>query len=172
MGLALLIIALALVAGAAGALLMLRPSFLPSLLPQIGASLKAAEPKRFSPKKTLFLIGPGVNHPACKLQRRLLKPAIPALIREDVTVIEIYGGDRPRKNGEDIDWLDASLLRHAMNAEDGFYVVYVDADGKTTLRSKAPMVTADILYYAGLDLPAPPRAAKKKSAVLKRLRAA
>lgn len=169
MGLSFLVIALCLILGGVAALALRQPS----LLPHIGASLKGAEMKRFTPKKTLFIIGPTANHPPCRLQRRLLKPAIAALIREDVTVIEIYGDGRPRKNGEEIDWLDASLLRHAMDAEDGFFVIYVDEEGKTVLRSEAPILTADILRRAHLEIdPSPALVERRKSAVLKRLRAA
>ena len=146
----------------------------PSSAPGFGASLKDAKLNRFSPKKTLFIIGPTPNHPPCRLQRRLLKPAIAALIREDVTVMEIYGDERPRKNGEEIDWLDASLLRHAMDAEQGCYVIYVDEDGKTMLRSSAPIVTADIVSRVGLRVDTPMTLSnnRRRSAVLKRLRAA
>ncbi|MEX0644869.1 MAG: hypothetical protein WD076_06145 [Parvularculaceae bacterium] len=167
MGLTFILIALCLLVAGLGAFAMRRPA----LLPRIGESLKGAELKQFSPKKTLFIIGPTVNHPACRLQRRLLKPAIAALIREDVAVMEVYGDERPRKNGEEIDWLDAALLRHALDAEDGFYVVYIDDDGKSVLRSQAPVVTADLLDRANLFITSS-RGSKRASAVLKRLRAA
>ena len=170
MGLSFLIIATCLVFGFIAAI----ASFRPNLLPEINAHLRRAEPiKQFSPKNTLFIIGPSANHTACRMQRKLLKPAIPALIREDVTVMEVYGNDHPRKNGEIVDWLDASLLRHALNAEDGFYLVYVDGLGKTRLKSEAPAVTADILRHACVDLPAQSRRAKSsKSSILDKLRAA
>ncbi|MEM9617608.1 MAG: hypothetical protein AAF936_06570 [Pseudomonadota bacterium] len=106
------------------------------------------------------------------MQRRLLKPAIPALIREDVTVMEVYGDDTPRKNGEPIEWLDPSLLRHALDAEHGFFIIYVDDAGKSCFRSEAPMVTADILRRARLDIPPPKGDGPAKSSVLKKLRAA
>ncbi len=149
-------------------------SFRPNLIPEIGSSLRNAETvKKFSPRNTLFIIGPAANHPACRLQRRLLKPAIAALIREDVSVMEVYGDATPRQNGDPIGWLDPALLRHALNAEDGFYVIYVDDTGKTVFRSEAPMVTADILNRARLDISAPARAGSiRKNDVLKKLRAA
>lgn len=169
MGLTFLFIASCLVIGGVLPFLFGRAS----LLPRIGESLKSAEPKRFSPRKTLFIIGPSANHPPCRLQRRLLKPAIAALIREDVVVMEIYGDGRPRKNGEEIDWLDAALLRHALDAEEGFAVLYVDEDGKTALRSEAPVVTSDLLERARLNIPPSSQpGAKRRSAVLRRLRAA
>lgn len=168
MGLSFLFIFLCLVLGGAAAFALRGPASVPGL----GASLKEAELKRFSPRKSLFIIGPSANHPPCRLQRRLLKPALAALIREDVTVVEIYGKERPRKNGEELDWLDPSLLRHALGAEDGFYVVYVNDEGKTVLRSQAPMITADLLERTGLDIPATHSRSRRKSAVLKRLRAA
>jgi hypothetical protein len=72
-----------------------------------------------------------------------------------------------------MDWLDASLLRHAMNAEEGFFVVYVDHDGKTLFRSEAPMLARDIIDRARLGVErGPGGAAPKKSLVLKKLRAA
>ncbi|WP_375203716.1 hypothetical protein [Hyphococcus sp.] len=149
-------------------------SFRPNLIPEIGTSLRNAETvKKFSPRNTLFIIGPGANHPACRMQRRLLKPAIAALIREDITVMEVYGDATPRQNGDPMDWLDPALLRHALHAEEGFFIIYVDDDGKTLFRSEAPMVTADILSRARLDISAPPKpGASRKNAILKKLRAA
>lgn len=169
MGLSFLIIATCLIFGAVAAI----ASFRPNLLPEIGANLRRADPvKQFSPRNTLFIIGPAPNHAACRMQRRLLKPAIPALIREDVAVIELYGEETPRKNGDPIDWLDPALLRHALDAEHGFCLIYVDPAGKTRFRSEAPMLTADILQRACLNIAAPSRAKGAKSSVLKKLRAA
>lgn len=169
MGLSFFIIATCLIFGFIAAIV----SFRPNLLPEIGANLRRADPvKQFSPRNSLFIIGPAANHSACRMQRRLLKPAVPALIREDVTVIEVYGEETPRKNGDPIDWLDPSLLRHALDAEHGFYIVYVDEAGKTRFRSEAPMVTADILRRACLDIPPPKGDGPAKSSVLKKLRAA
>jgi hypothetical protein len=141
---------------------------------EIKAAIKEAEPKRFSPRKTLFIIGPTANHNACRMQRRLLKPALATLIRDDVSIFEVYGQNRPRKNGEPMDWLDASLLRHAMDAEDGFFVIYIDDAGKAVFRSEAPMLARDILARAGLGGDRGPGAGgpPKKSLVLKKLRAA
>ena len=137
------------------------------------AAIKEAEPKRFSPKRTLFVIGPAANAHACRIQRKLLKPAIAALIAEDVSVIEVYGQNRPRKNGEPMQWLDASLLRHAMDAEEGFFVIYVDDAGKTVFRREAPMLARDIAERAKLKAAFDPDVSGgKKSLVLKKLRAA
>lgn len=169
MGLSFFIIATCLLFGALAAILSIRPN----LLPELGANIRKADPvKKFSPRNTLFIIGPAANHTACRIQRRLLKPAIPALIREDVTVIEVYGDDTPRKNGEPIEWLDPSLLRHALDADAGFFLIYVDPAGKARFRSEAPMVTADILERAQLAISAPGRRREAKSSVLKKLRAA
>ncbi len=169
MGLTLLILATCILFGAIAYFAARGP--LP--LPDIRAAIREAEPKRFSPKNTIFIIGPTANHNACRMQRRLLKPAIAALIREDVSVIEVYGQTRPTKNGEPMDWLDASLLRHAMNADEGFYVIYVDAGGKTLFRSEAPMLARDIIERARLSAPRGPGGEPpKKSLVLKKLRAA
>ncbi|WP_411816132.1 hypothetical protein [Hyphococcus sp. DH-69] len=169
MELTIAIIATCLVFGFVAAL----ASFRPNLIPEIGASLRKTETvKKFSPRNTLFIIGSTANHPACRMQRRLLKPAIAALIREEVSVMEIYGEDTPRQNGEPIDWLDPALLRHALNAEGGFFVIYVDAEGKTRFRSEAPMVTSDILRRAQLDIAQPAQNGRRKNAILKKLRAA
>lgn len=169
MGLSFFIIASCLIVGVIAAVASLRPN----LIPEISESIRRADPiKQFSPQSTLFVIGPNANHPACRMQRRLLKPAIPALIREDVTVMEIYGSDQPRKNGDAVDWLDPSLLRHALGAEDGFFVIYVDEDGKTIFHSPAPMVTSDILKHARLDINAPERSSNRRSSVLDKLSAA
>ncbi len=170
MGLTLLIVAVCVIFGVAAWFAAHDPIPVDS----IKAAIREAEPKRFSPKRTLFVIGPTANHHACRIQRRLLKPAIAALISEDVSVIEVYGQNRPRKNGEPMDWLDASLLRHAMDAEEGFFVIYVDDAGKTVFRSEAPMLAPDVVVRAGLrvkDMPKHPDG-PKKSLVLKKLRAA
>ena len=168
MGLTLLILATCLIFGAIAYFAARGP--LP--LPDFREEFRKTEPKRFSPRNTLFIIGPTANHNACRLQRRLLKPAIAALISEDVSVIEVYGLTQPTKNGEPIDWLDASLMRHAMDAEDGFYVIYVDDDGKTIFRSEAPMLARDIIERARLGGDIGPGRGQKKSLVLKKLRAA
>ena len=170
MGLSFLIIATCLIVGVIATIASMRPN----LLPEIAANFRQVDPvKKFSPRNTLFIIGPTPNHAACKMQRRLLKPAIPALIREDVTVIEVYGDATPRKNGDLIEWLDPALLRHALDAETGFRLVYVDHDGKTRFRSAAPMLTADILRQACLNITPPDERPKsRKSSVLKKLRAA
>ncbi|MCB2111922.1 MAG: hypothetical protein R3C42_01650 [Parvularculaceae bacterium] len=168
MGLTLLILATCLIFGAIAYFAARGP--LP--LPDFREEFRKTEPKRFSPRNTLFIIGPTANHNACRLQRRLLKPAIAALISEDVSVIEVYGLTQPTKNGEPIDWLDASLMRHAMDAEDGFYVIYVDDDGKTIFRSEAPMLARDIIERARLGGDIGPGGGPKKSLVLKKLRAA
>ncbi|MEM8935532.1 MAG: hypothetical protein AAGC77_03905 [Pseudomonadota bacterium] len=172
MGLSFFIIATCLIFGFIAAV----ASFRPNLIPELNEHLRKVDPvKKFSPRKTLFLIGPSANHPACRMQRRLLKPAIPALIRDDVAVMEIYGEDTPRKNGELMDWLDPSLLRHALNAEDGFYVLFVDDAGRTLFKSEAPMVTDDLLHRARLNIDAPKRDqtnAAPQSSILDKLRAA
>ncbi len=163
------IIATCLVFGLVAAIASARPN----LIPEIGASLRRSETiRKFSPRNTLFIIGAHAAHPACKMQRRLLKPAIAALIRNDVKVMEVYGDDQPRQNGEEMDWLDPALLRHALGAEDGFFVIYVDDEGKTLFRSEAPMVTADILSRAQLDIATPRRGRRRQNPVLNRLRAA
>lgn len=169
MGLTLLILAICVIFGAIAYFAARGPI----VAPDIRAAIREVEPKRFSPKNTLFVIGPSANHNACRMQRRLLKPAIAALISADVSVIEVYGQNRPTKNGEDMDWLDASLLRHAMDAEEGFFVIYVDAEGKTMFRSEAPMLARDVVARAGLGVGRGPGSEPlKKSLVLKKLRAA
>jgi len=171
MGLSFLVISACLIFGIVAALASQRPG----LLPEIGRTLnhvRKPDLKSFSPRKTLFIIGPSAKHPACRMQRRLLKPALAALIREDVSVMEIYGETTPRKNGELMKWLDPSLLRHAMDAEDGFFVIFVDNDGKTLFKNAAPMVTTDILSQARLGIHPSPAIGNRKSIVLKKLSAA
>ena len=123
----------------------------PLAMPDFSRAISKEDFQRFSPKKTLFIIGPSEDHNACKMQRRLVKPALAALIRDDVSVMEVYGDETPTKNGEPLDWLDPALLRHAMDAENGFLAIFVNADGKTIFRSEAPVPTADILKRAGLN---------------------
>jgi hypothetical protein len=172
------IVVLCLACGGLAALATRRPDVVAGLAPRIGAALKtqlaASQPKRFSPRRTLFVIGPAANHPACRLQRRLIKPALAALIRDDIAVIEVYGDEPPRKNGSAMDWLDPALLRHALDAESGFFLIFIDDAGKTAFRSTAPVVTADLLTAVGLRAPETPQRgfARRDSAVLRRLRAA
>lgn len=169
MGLTLLILAICVIFGAIAFFAARGPIDVSDLR----AAIREASPKRFSPRNALFIIGPSANHKSCRLQRRLLKPAIAALIREDVSVIEVYGLNRPTKNGEEMDWLDAPLLRHAMDAEEGFFVIYVDAEGKTLLRSEAPMLAGDIIERALQGVARGPQGGgRKRSLVLKKLRAA
>lgn len=128
---------------------------------------------QFSVSKTLFLIGPSANHPACRLQRKLIKPTIPMLIREDIAVIEIYGDQAPRRNGDILEHIDGSLLRHAFGAEEGFFVVYVDEHGKTIFSKKSPMLTDMIAERTGLLLTPPnPSPEVANSHIIKRLKAA
>ena len=123
----------------------------PITLPDFSKAISRNDFQQFSPQKTLFIIGPSEEHNGCKLQRRLVKPALAALIRDDVSVMEVYGDNTPTKNGEPLEWLDPSLLRHGLDAEDGFLTIYVNENGKTTLRSKAPVPTADLLDRIGLS---------------------
>ena len=171
MAIALVIISACLISGVVAAVAARHPA----LLPEIGETLNTVRKpdlKHFSPRKTLFVIGPDANHPACKMQRRLIKPALAALIREDVTVLELYGSQTPRRNGELMKWLDPALLRHAMNADNGFIIIYVDEAGKTIFRREAPMVAADILRPLALSAGAQVQASTKKSDVLRKLSAA
>lgn len=169
MGFSLFIIAVCLIVGGIAAVLSVRPN----IAAEMTANLRKAETvRKFSPKNTLFIVGPAANHPACRMQRRLLKPAIPALIRDDVVVMELYGEDTPRKNGEPLDWLDPALLRHAIASGTGFNLIYVDPDGKTQFRSEAPMVTADILRRARIEISAAGTPRGRNSKILKKLRAA
>lgn len=150
MGLMLLIIAACLLCGVAAVFAVRNPTIAPQLADTLAQAHKP-DLKSFSPRRTLFLIGPHANHAACRMQRRLLKPALAALIRDEVSVVEVYGATTPRKNGELMKWLDPALLRHALDAGEGFFVIYVDAAGKTVFRKEAPMVGADILALAGIE---------------------
>ena len=174
----LFILILCLAFGGVAVLASRRPGLVDGLAPKIGAAVRAnlaaSRPKRFSPRRTLFVIGPVANHPACRLQRRLIKPALAALIRDDIAVIEVYGEEQPRKNGSAMDWLDPALLRHALDAESGFCLLYIDDAGKTAFRSSAPVVTADLLAATGLKAATPEGRgfSRRDSPVLRRLRAA
>ena len=169
MGFSLFIIAVCLIVGGVAAVLSVRPN----LAAEMTANLRKTETvRKFSPQNTLFIVGPAANHSACRMQRRLLKPAIPALIRDDVVVMELYGEDTPRKNGEPLDWLDPALLRHAIAAGNGFNLIYVDPEGKTQFRSEAPMVTADILRRTGINISPAGVSPSRNSKILKKLRAA
>ena len=168
MGLTLLFIAICIGLGGVAAL----SGRGPINLPDVPKPFTDQDLRQFSPKQTLFIIGPAANHPACRLQRRLLKPAIAMVIREDITIMEIYGEDAPRKNGDVVDWLDPALLRHAMDAEEGFFVIYMNAAGKVAFRSEAPMVAADIFAKAGISAEPTSGSASRDSVILSKLRAA
>ncbi len=124
----------------------------------------------FSLRNTLIIFGPKANHPTCRLQRKLLKPTIPMLIRDDIAVVEVYGNTPPRRNGDILPWLDASLLRHAFKAEDGFTILFVDQTGKAVFQKQSPMLSEMIAERTGLDLIAPPPRAT--SDIARRLQAA
>ena len=87
--------------------------------------------------------------------------------------MEIYGDGPPRKNGELLPWLDPSLLRHALDAEEGFAIVYVGEDGKTVFRRQSPMLTDMIAERAGLTV-VPPRSVEPRpqSTILRHLHTA
>ncbi len=126
--------------------------------------------QHFTPRKTMFIIGPSRGHAACNLQRRLLKPALATLIREDISVMELYGDETPYRNGAALPWLDASLLRFAMDARQGFVVLYVDENGKTLFKRNAPMLGAEVLAASGLYTPK--RTRPSTSPILQKLSAA
>ncbi|MEL6111814.1 MAG: hypothetical protein AAFR20_03325 [Pseudomonadota bacterium] len=180
MELTLIILAFGLIAGSVFAMVAARPSWLPELrsalhwkAPAETISPPGGTNRNFTLRNTLIIVGPQVNHATCRLQRRLLKPAVPMLIREDVAIIEIYGDGPPRRNGELLSWLDASLLRHALNAEDGFTLVFVGEHGKTVFRRQSPMLTDMIADQAGLSVtPAPQKPGHQQSTVLRHLHAA
>ncbi|MEL6506580.1 MAG: hypothetical protein AAFR29_02995 [Pseudomonadota bacterium] len=180
MELTLIILAFGLIAGSVFAMLATRPTWLPELrsalqwrAPAETISAPGGTNRNFTLRNTLIIVGPQVNHATCRLQRRLLKPAVPLLIREDVAIMEIYADGPPRRNGELLSWLDASLLRHALNAEDGFTLVFVGDDGKTVFRRQSPMLTDMIADQAGLSVtPNTPKSTHEQSAVLRHLHAA
>ena len=141
----LIFLAICLIAGSMAAIFSLQPQWFPELTALADGtqgsarSLSPDDPaRRFSLQNTLLIVGPSSEHPACRMQRRLLKPAVPLLIRENVAIIEVYGEAHPRRNGEALMWLDPALLRLALDAEDGFYVIYVDDTEKTVFRPTVP----------------------------------
>ncbi|MGF1543268.1 MAG: hypothetical protein ACFB00_01960 [Parvularculaceae bacterium] len=144
----------------------------PMKTPDLPAPFRENDLRRFTPRNTLFIVGPDANHPACKLQRRLLKPAIATLIREDVSVIELYGDSPARRNGDVIDWLDPALLRHAMDAESGFAVIYLDEAGRQLFRSEGPIVAPDLFARIGVEIDAATPKPSRASLVLSKLKAA
>ncbi len=186
MELVLILLSISLLLGSIATLFAFKPDWLPALFssPSFEAEGEhkgieskpvrgAKSPKEFSLQNTLLIIGPEVNHPACRLQRKLLKPTIPMIIREDIAVMEVYGSNHPRKNGETLPWLDQALLRHALNAEDGFFVVYVDRNGKTLFRKQSPMLAEMIADSAGIPItPTHSPTPTHKSNILRRLQAA
>ncbi|MEM9262847.1 MAG: hypothetical protein AAGA22_04645 [Pseudomonadota bacterium] len=135
----------------------------------VSKGISGLEFKRFSPSRTLFIIGPTADHPACKMQRRLLKPAVALFIREEIRIVELYGDRAPRLNGDEITWLDPGLLRHAMQAETGFFVIFVNDAGKTTFRSDHPVVASDVFQKVGLAVRREPKPALDRSFALESL---
>lgn len=180
MEMTLIFLAISLIIGSIAAIFAFQPQWLPEIhqardwKSSDHDHMVAETPMRsFSLSNTLLIIGPEKDHTACQIQRRLLKPAVPLLIREDVSIMEIYGLAAPRKNGEPLAWLDPALLRHALDAEDGFSIVYVGDDGKAVFQRRSPMLTEMIIDKARLNvaLPIKPKA-KKRSSILAHLQAA
>lgn len=169
MGLSLLIILSCVLLGAFTVLAASQPAAL-HVLPDGLAHGKDFHDQRFIPRKMVFIIGPSRAHAACRMQRRLLKPNLACLIREDISVMEIYGDDAPCRNGAPMPWLDTSLLRFAMDARQGFVILYVDEHGKTRFSRNAPMIGAEVLTASGLYTPSRKRPAH--SPILQKLSAA
>jgi len=87
--------------------------------------------------------------------------------------MEIYGDTSPRLNGNPMTWLDSSLLRHALDAHEGFFVIYVNSDGKTVFRKTSPMLTEMIAERAELAInPIVPKSIPEQSDIIRRLQAA
>ena len=176
----LLILSTLLLLGLIGLLVLFRDRWMPqgrkleaTPVPNDPFASAEGQKRGFSLASTLLIIGPEPNHAACRLQRKLLKPAIPLLIREDIAVMEVYGQNFPRKNGEPVAWLDPSLLRHALDADNGFHVIFVDQDGKTAFRNQAPMLTDMIAERAEINISAKnANQQSEKSDILRRLQAA
>ena len=157
MGLSFFIIATCLVFGFIAALVSVRPN----IVPELRANLRRPEAlKQFSPRNTLFLIGPGAIIPPAGCSAVLLKPAIAgADPRRCLGYGSLWRRQRRAKNGEPIDWLDPALLRHALNAEARFFHhLSLMTNGKTLLPQRsAHGDQADILRIARcLDISAPP----------------
>ncbi len=158
----LIFLAVCLVSGSVAALFSFQPDWLPTIEhandddPALRADMaETVALRRFTLQNALIIVGPDANHRACRLQRRLLKSAVPFLIREDVTIVEIYGATSPRRNGEIMSWLDSSLLRHALEAETGFALIYVDASGRTAFRRASPTLADTIIDLMGLPITLP-----------------
>ena len=94
----------------------------------------------FELKRTLLIIGPQVNDPACSEQRRFIKPIVRQLLNGGHRLVEIYGHKAPAQNGVALDWLDNQLLRTTFDAEQGFHMLYVDDDGRMKFKVSSPIL--------------------------------
>ncbi|MEM9706142.1 MAG: hypothetical protein AAF850_08710 [Pseudomonadota bacterium] len=99
----------------------------------------------FSPKRTVFILGPDASDQTCRIQRRFLKPVLAAFIRDEIAVVEAYGDDAVRRNGEPMGWPDAMLVRHALGAGEEFALILMDDDGRVAFRSERPVVGEEVL---------------------------
>ncbi|MCI5047633.1 MAG: hypothetical protein MRY59_09025 [Aquisalinus sp.] len=140
-----LIAVICLLAGLAAGIFALRPRAMKSLDVAVDVRDSSDRPE-FTLSRSLLLIGPDMDDPVCREQRRELRRILNPLLEAEFKIIEIYGDLAPAENGEAYDWLDNQLLRKTLNAEEDFHLIHVNREGKTSFHSGRP-ITAEALLH-------------------------
>lgn len=86
-------------------------------------------------RRSVVISGGKHNDRQCVLQRRAIKPLLPALTRAQINVVEVYGDLPVRRNGKPLDWVDVGDLRTVFSVHRGFQVHMFDNDAEITLRT-------------------------------------
>ncbi|WP_306251007.1 hypothetical protein [Parvularcula sp. IMCC14364] len=144
-----LIAVVCLLAGLAAGIFALRPRAMKSLDVAVDVTESSSRPE-FSLSRSLMLIGPDMDDPVCREQRRELRRILNPLLEAEFKIIEIYGDLAPAENGEAYDWLDNQLLRKTLNAEEGFHLIHVNREGKTSFHSGRAISAEALLHIFDL----------------------
>ncbi|MCI5044187.1 MAG: hypothetical protein MRY72_05765 [Aquisalinus sp.] len=144
-----LIAVICLLAGLAAGIFALRPRAMKSLDVAVDVNDNSDRPE-FTLSRSLLLIGPDMDDPTCREQRRELRRILNPLLEAEFKIIEIYGDLAPAENGEPYDWLDNQLLRKTLNAEEDFHLIHVNREGKTSFHSGRPISAEALLHIFDL----------------------
>lgn len=90
-------------------------------------------------RRTIVIVGPHQNHPACVEQRRALRPKLMSIRAAKVNVVEVYSFAKPRRNGMEIEWADNIGLREVLRAAEGFHFLCLDDAGALVMRVRRPV---------------------------------
>ncbi|WOI53667.1 hypothetical protein [Parvularcula sp. LCG005] len=113
---------------------------LSALLPVSWTSERA--PVACNLARSIILVGQDQNDDGCVRQRRALKPILHEIRRVHINVVEIYGNDVPRRNGQPMSWLNTRKLRRSLDVKSGFHFLCVDDQGEIGVRGRVPVSQA------------------------------